>query len=302
MDHDRRGANGVDDEQTVPGVSNRIINSTVHGDVYQAASLTVHQHAVRTAAEWPHLVERIPPQAGCFQVRGESERLARALEPGENTVVVAPAAGVVVGLGGVGKTQLAAHYARTLWHGGELDVLVWITAATTTTEVVAGLAAAAAELLGDDTSDAERAARQFLAWLEPGPGRPSCRWLIVLDDVADPADLTGLWPPASPQGRTLVTSRRRDAAITMGRRIVPVGVFTPVDSQSYLTGALAADRQETDTELAALADDLGHLPLALSQAAAYLIDTGRIVSGPAGPRIFRGKSRCAVEQRGGETC
>ncbi|MDH6711152.1 hypothetical protein P3T27_007904 [Kitasatospora sp. MAA19] len=140
--------------------------------------------------------------------------------------------------------------------------------------MVAGFAAAAAEFLGTGTSDAEQAARQFLAWLEPGPGRPSCRWLIVLD-VADPADLTGLWPPASSQGRTLVTSRRRDAAITMGRRIVPVGVFTPADSQSYLTGALAAaDRQETDTELAALADDLGHLPLALSQAAAYLIDTG----------------------------
>ncbi|MFD9687745.1 FxSxx-COOH system tetratricopeptide repeat protein, partial [Kitasatospora sp. NPDC059088] len=264
----------MDDEQTVRGVSNRIINSTVHGDVYQAANLTVHQRAVRRPAAWPHLVGRIPPQAGCFQVRGESERLARALDQGGNTVVVAPAAGVVLGLGGVGKTQLAAHYARTLWHGGELDVLVWIAAASTT-EVVAGFASAAAELLGTEASDAEQAARQFLAWLEPGPGRPPCRWLVVLDDVSDPADLTGLWPPASPQGRTLLTSRRRDAALTMGRRIVPLGVFTPVDSQVYLTEALAAaDRQEADTELAALAEDLGHLPLALSQAAAYLIDTG----------------------------
>ncbi|MFJ2191889.1 hypothetical protein ACIOJE_28800 [Kitasatospora sp. NPDC087861] len=83
----------MDDEQTVQGVSNRIINSTVHGDVYQAASLyTVYQHVVRTAATWPHLVGRIPPQATCFQVRGESERLVRALDQGGNTVVVAPAA------------------------------------------------------------------------------------------------------------------------------------------------------------------------------------------------------------------
>lgn len=265
----------VDDEQTVRGVSNRIINSTVHGDVFQAANLTVHQRAIRRPAAWPHLVGRIPPQAGCFQVRGESERLTRALDQGGETVVVAPAAGVVLGLGGVGKTQIAAHYARTLWHGGELDVLVWITAASTT-EVVAGFASAAAEFLGTDISDAEQAARQFLAWLEPGPaGRPPCRWLVVLDDVSDPADLTGWWPPASPQGRTLLTSRRRDAALTMGRRLVPVGVFTPADSQAYLTEALAvADRQEDDTELAALAEALGHLPLALSQAAAYLIDTG----------------------------
>lgn len=43
-------------------------------------------------------------------------------------------------------------------------------------------------------------------------GAESCRWLIVLDDVTDPADLNGLWPPASPHGRILVTTRRRDAA------------------------------------------------------------------------------------------
>ncbi|MFI9307465.1 hypothetical protein [Streptomyces triculaminicus] len=46
----------------------------------------------------------------------------------------------------------------------------------------------------------------------------------MLDDVADPADLGGvggrlsLWPPARPYGRTVLTTRRRDAALP-GRRI-----------------------------------------------------------------------------------
>ncbi|MEU3777024.1 hypothetical protein AB0F11_28240 [Streptomyces sp. NPDC032472] len=44
---------------------------------------------------------------------------------------------------------------------------------------------------------------------------------------------------------------------------------------AYLTSALAArGRHEPADQLAGLADDLGHLRLALSQAAAYLVDVG----------------------------
>lgn len=46
-----------------------------------------------------------------------------------------------------------------------------------------------------------------------GSARP-CRWLVVLDDVADLADLRELWPPAVPNGHTVITSRRRHAALT----------------------------------------------------------------------------------------
>ncbi|MCL7427082.1 tetratricopeptide repeat protein [Streptomyces sp. YS415] len=186
--------------------------------------------------------------------------------------VVTPVAsvGVVVGMGGVGKTQLAAHYARSLWRSVQLDVLVWITAATGGA-VVEGYAAAAAEIVGIDEIDPARAAAMFLAWLEPKAGQKPCRWLVVLDDVSDPADMDGWWPPASPTGRVLVTTRRQDAALTTGRRHIPVGVFTPGESLAYLTHALPPS--EAPAQLAALAQDLGHLPLALSQAAAYLTDT-----------------------------
>ena len=175
-------------------------------------------------------------------------------------------------MGGVGKTQLAADYARTAWRTGEVDVLVWITASNATA-AASGYTQAGIEILG---ADPEPAAKAFLAWLEPRAQQRPLRWLVVLDDVADPDDLHGLWPPASPHGRTLVTTRRKDAALTSnGRRLIEVGLFTPAQSLAYLTTALAArDRTEPDEQLAALADDLGHLPLALSQAAAYLIDAG----------------------------
>ncbi|MEU1408532.1 tetratricopeptide repeat protein [Streptomyces sp. NPDC005728] len=181
---------------------------------------------------------------------------------------------VLSGMGGVGKTQLAADYARTAWRAGELDVLVWITASNATA-ATSGYAQAAVELLGADPADRETAARAFLAWLEPKANATPCRWLVVLDDVTDPADLNGLWPPVGPHGRTLVTTRRQDAALALAGRLIRVGLFTEAESLAYLTAALGArERHEPDEQLAALAQDLGHLPLALSQAAAYLIDAG----------------------------
>ncbi|WRZ92636.1 tetratricopeptide repeat protein [Streptomyces sp. NBC_01007] len=180
---------------------------------------------------------------------------------------------VLVGMGGVGKTQLAAHQARRAWAEGELDLLVWISA-NTRAAIISTYAQAASDVLGADPTNSEYATRAFLAWLEPKLSSSRCRWLVVLDDVADPADLRGLWPPASPEGRTLVTTRRRDAALIGGRhRSVPVALFTPDEAVTYLGTALTSHgRIEPLTALAALSDDLGCLPLALSQAVAYLID------------------------------
>ncbi|WP_353051340.1 NB-ARC domain-containing protein [Streptomyces sp. Caat 7-52] len=255
----------------------------VRGDLADFRDGTFHapvvgvQHVInaapRTPVSWPHQVGTIPPQAACFQDRAEVARLTSALAGGGAAVVTQAApAGVVVGLGGVGKTQLAAHYARTAWQVGDLDVLVWTTA-TSADEIRSGYARAATELLGTDPGDTTRAADLFLAWLQPKAGQGTCRWLVVLDDLNVPHDLNGLWPPPSPTGRTLITTRRQDAALTTGRHLIPVGVFTPAESLAYLTSALPAHMEQPD-QLAALADDLGHLPLALSQAAAYLTDTG----------------------------
>ncbi|WP_455431570.1 FxSxx-COOH system tetratricopeptide repeat protein [Streptomyces griseosporeus] len=202
-------------------------------------------------------------------------RLREALTGGQAAVLVGQDTvhgQVLAGMGGVGKTQLAADYARTAWQAGELDVLVWITASNATA-AASGYAQAAVEILGADPADRETAARAFLAWLEPKAHAAPCRWLVVLDDVTDPADLNGLWPPTGPHGRTLITTRRQDGALA--GRLIKVGLFTEAESLAYLTAALGArERHEPDEQLTALAEDLGHLPLALSQAAAYLIDAG----------------------------
>ncbi|MEU1284451.1 tetratricopeptide repeat protein [Kitasatospora sp. NPDC005856] len=212
----------------------------------------------------------IPPRALSFQQRAEADHLRAAVDAGGTAVL----SQVLAGAGGVGKTQLAADYARTAWENGSVDVLVWVSASSRQA-ITAGYAQAGIELLAADPDDPEQAARAFLAWLEPKPEEKPCRWLVVLDDLADPADLRGLWPP-NQHGRTLVTTRRREAALTgQGRRLVHVGMFMPWEAGAYLTAVLTAhDCTEPADEINALAEDLGCLPLALAQAAAYIVDAG----------------------------
>ncbi|MFJ1969533.1 FxSxx-COOH system tetratricopeptide repeat protein [Streptomyces sp. NPDC087903] len=218
----------------------------------------------------PLQIGTIPRRAECFQSRDVAEQM----EPVSSTERAA--AYVLAGMGGVGKTQLAAAYARDAWEAGRLDLLLWINAGSRTA-IVTAYAEAAARLLGSDITEPEHAAMTFLAWLEPKSQPQPWRCLIVLDDVAHPDDLRHLWPPPSPHGCTVATTRRRDAALAGdGRRHVQVGLFKEDEALTYLAQALAVHhRTEPADQLAALAHGLGHLPLALSQAAAFMVDSGR---------------------------
>ena len=165
-----------------------------------------------------------------------------------------------------GKTQLAAAFAESLWQSGGVDLLVWVEA-TSRASVLSGYAAATAAATGrDQASSCESVAAQFLSWL----GETSRSWLVVLDDLADPANLDGLWP-AGPAGRVLVTSADA-AAVPAGMRVVPVGPFSLREAISYLSGRLAAD---PDKRLGAieLAQDLDFEPVALAQASAVIANS-----------------------------
>ncbi|MEJ2852204.1 MULTISPECIES: FxSxx-COOH system tetratricopeptide repeat protein [unclassified Saccharothrix] len=233
----------------------------IYGDVVQSGHGPSPPHP---AVGLPFRTARLPPRAEAFQHRPVGAELSEALG-------AAPPArlhtAVLSGLGGVGKTQLAAEHAERAWSRGELDLLVWITAASRE-EVVTDYARLGAELTGVHRGSEEVCARRFLDWL----ATTTARWLVVLDDVRRPSDLHELWPPETPSGQTIVTTRRRDAALRRGGcRVWDVGLFHPRESVAYLERKLAADPRRTGAA-PELAHALGHLPLALAQAAAYLAD------------------------------
>jgi integrase len=182
------------------------ITGVVQGDV---STYTIN---VPRPVTWPVRVGVVPPQADCYQHRAVTEGLS-AVTTGGGTAVLCQ---VMSGLGGVGKTQLAAARARQLWEAGELDLLVWVSAASRSA-IVATYAQAHTAVTGVEVADAEQAASSLLAWL----ASTERTWLVVLDDLTDPGDLRGLWPPNVTAGRTIVTTRRRDAALAgSGRTLI----------------------------------------------------------------------------------
>ncbi len=221
---------------------------------------------------WPVLSGLMPPLADSYTPRTESgPDPADSLHPGETVVLVTAdaAARALGGMGGTGKTQLAAAIAHTLWNRGAVDLVLWVTASGRDA-VLTGYAQALNDVgLPDPYEGPEVAASHFLAWLAETP-RP---WLAVLDDLADPAVLDGLWP-WGPNGRVLVTTNRPDAALRAhSPRAVELGPFSDRESLAYLSTKLEADRDQWTGALD-LATDLGFLPIALAQAATLMAYTG----------------------------
>ncbi|WP_158933512.1 tetratricopeptide repeat protein [Streptomyces sp. NRRL S-1868] len=181
---------------------------------------------------------------------------------------------VLAGGGGVGKTQLAAAYTHQSLADG-VELVVWVDASEVE-HVVARYAHAARCVQAPETlleQGAEADARAFLQWLAT-TGRS---WLVVLDDVTDPEAMETWWPPPSVYGRgqVLATTRRKDALLSgSGRAVVDVDTYGAEEACAYLRERLTAAHAEylLDTQADALARALGCLPLAMSHAAAYMIN------------------------------
>ena len=168
---------------------------------------------------------------------------------------------VLTGTWGVGKTQLAAAYARARL-ADSWRLIAWVNARDSET-LLAGLAAVA-EAAGlsvggsrPGTADAGQAVRH---WLEADGSRR----LLVFDGVEDPG-LLRPFVPAAGAARVLITVAREPMA-ELGTS-VPVDVFSAEEALALLDGRTGlAD----EAGASAVAAELGHLPLALDQAAAVI--------------------------------
>ncbi|MFD0067267.1 tetratricopeptide repeat protein [Streptomyces sp. NPDC127574] len=231
--------------------------------------------AVRWAkeAEAPPGAGNLPGSAsGIFVGRQDELAKLRRLLSAEGEAAVTQVSGTqaIHGLGGIGKTTLALHYAHM--HRRRYT-LVWWMNATNTEQIVTSLATLATRLCPQwaATTGVQEQAAWAILWLQWHPG-----WLLVFDNVEDPDDLRH-YLGMLPDGHHLATSR----TATGWHAIAPTMSLGLLDADAAATllctltlGPEHAPTQEQRQETAALADELGYLPLALEQAGAYLFETG----------------------------
>jgi hypothetical protein len=167
------------------------------------------------------VVGEIPREPPGFVTREMLSLLADAAGRGRVAVVCA-----VTGLRGVGKTQLAAAYARQRVNEG-WALVGWVNAETPDT-LLAGLAWIASRLgVADPEGDSRQSARLLKEHLQTR----ATAGLLVLDNASDPDGLRPFLPATG--GTQVVVTSTEQAFAELGEA-VDVSVFTRLESLRYL--------------------------------------------------------------------
>jgi tetratricopeptide (TPR) repeat protein len=182
----------------------------------------------------------------------------------------------LVGLGGIGKTQVALEFAYAV-----KDVLpdysvFWIPALSMESfeqacaEIVRTLGIAQAP---EDKEDAKELLRRHLSTETGG------RWLLIVDNADDMEIVTGSeqvrgiadYLPHSEEGLLIFTTRTQEAAVALaGRYVIELERMSQQEAVELLKSLIRKDLLIDDSATTQLLDELTYLPLAIAQAAAYL--------------------------------
>lgn len=209
----------------------------------------------------PADLRRLPDRADLFVGRHAALAVLEDGAAGDPDHVVVH---VIHGLGGVGKSTLAARYAASCG----LNPVWWITA-DTAANIDVGLADLAEALQPGIAAEYPEAVlrEQALQWLAGHDG-----WLLVLDNVTSPDDIRFLVSSAG-SGRFVMTSRRAAGWHGIASPI-RLDVLEPDEAADLLTRIVTHGGPRDLDGAGQLCDELGYLPLAIEQAGAYIAEAG----------------------------
>jgi Tetratricopeptide repeat len=205
----------------------------------------------------------LPPRPALLA--GREELLAELDHQLTGSREAGPRMVALYGLGGAGKTSVAVEYAhRHLARVG----LAWQFPAEDPALLLAEFARLAAQLGAREVVDARDPVASVHAALAAFPAE----WMLVFDNVPSQEAVQRFLPPAG-RGRVLITSQ--SAAWPRGWA-VPVLVLGAEVAAGFLVNRTGDPDEGAAEDLAA---ELGGLPLALEQAAAYTQAAGITLAG-----------------------
>ncbi|MFC8368252.1 FxSxx-COOH system tetratricopeptide repeat protein [Streptomyces sp. NPDC057239] len=204
------------------------------------------------SVDCPPVLTSLPTRAALFVGRNDE---LDVLNGASVTAGQAPAH-VLHGLGGIGKSTLAARWAAEY---SKSHAPVWWITANSRAAIEDGLAGLATALQPSlrKLLLPEQLGEWGRQWLATHTG-----WLLVLDNVLNPADVEPLLSRAN-TGRFLITSRLSTGWQGIAET-VPLDVLSREDAVDLFTRI-----RGEDPDAGELCEELGHLPLAVAQAAAY---------------------------------
>lgn len=187
---------------------------------------------------------------------------------------------VIAAMGGVGKSTVTRHYAEKFWRCH--PQIFWVDARL---GYEAGFARAfevlSPEAAQPNLTEAEKARR---ALTELGS---RIERLLILDNAEDETSVQA-WIPKTGACRTLITSRFTGWSAAI--KTIHLYVLEPEPSRTLLLARAGRAGLADGAEMAAcdsLARELGYLPLALEQAAAYVAEQGEGFTFADYLRLFR---------------
>jgi tetratricopeptide (TPR) repeat protein len=249
-----------------------LIHEVLEGRAASGAALGgIHSFVADTAVNTPASSSALAAISNVPHRRNPNftgrEELLAALEARLKSGNAAALTQALAGLGGVGKTQTALEYVYR--HAAAFDVVWWIRSEEGAT-LAADYAALAhpLQLPERDAQDQGQIVAVVRHWLEKHTG-----WLLIFDNAEAQTDLDD-YLPRSTEGQIIITSR--NPVFGGVAESLAVAKWEREESKAFL----AKRTKRTDPDGAdAIAAELGDLPLALAQAAAYMEETGESYAG-----------------------
>ncbi|WP_327397395.1 FxSxx-COOH system tetratricopeptide repeat protein [Streptomyces phaeochromogenes] len=231
----------------------------------------------------PIFGEEIPARNSHFTGREEELRVLRQRLASTAVEVLSQPPQAVFGLGGIGKTEIAAEYAHR--YARDYDIVWWVRSEHE--DRVRDAFVKLGKRLGLAHADGQRDKSIWAVMDELRNGRYD-RWLLIFDNATHPEVVKRYLPVGRQYGHVIITSREqqwRRHTKAEGIEVTPFSLEETVEFLRKRVPDLAradgrseppdpATERARHADAVRLAEALDNLPIAAEHAAAYLAETG----------------------------